>query len=48
MFSARACQHLPSRMKVSIGPFFAPDVVDEFVGPYDPGHHVARMNANAP
>jgi hypothetical protein len=24
-----------------------PDVVDEFVGSYDPGHHVARMNADA-
>src|SRR5437660_12035761 len=25
----------------------APDVVDELVSPYDPGHHVARMNADA-
>jgi hypothetical protein len=24
-----------------------PDIVDEFVGPYDPGHHIARMNADA-
>src|ERR1017187_1932124 len=24
-----------------------PDVIDEFVGPYDPGYHVARMNTDA-